>query len=79
VARGGPDHSQPAPQFNGQWDGYNAEFHHFAIARHRKGINLVFFDGSVRYRQARDLWALPWHREFDVNFYHKMTFPGWMR
>jgi prepilin-type N-terminal cleavage/methylation domain-containing protein/prepilin-type processing-associated H-X9-DG protein len=76
---GGPHHSNPAPQFNGEWAGYNAEFHHFAIARHGKGINLLFFDGSVRYRRALDLWSLPWHREFDVNYYRTMTFPDWMR
>jgi prepilin-type N-terminal cleavage/methylation domain-containing protein/prepilin-type processing-associated H-X9-DG protein len=76
---GGPHHSQPPPKFNGEWAGYDAEFHHFAMARHRKGINLLFFDGSVRYRHARELWSLPWHREFDVNYYFRMNFPDWMR
>lgn len=76
---GGPHHSQPAPRFNGEWLGYEAEFHHFAIARHGNGINLLFFDGSVRHRRARDLWALPWHREFDVNYSRAMSFPDWMR
>src|SRR5262245_21871254 len=59
---GGPHHSQPAPKFNGEWAGYDAEFHHFAMARHQKGINLLFFDGSVRYRRVLELWSLPWHR-----------------
>ena len=76
---GGPDYLQSAPRFNGEWNGYDAEFNHFAIARHARGINLVFVDGSVRYRAARELWALPWHRQFDVNYYQQVTFPGWMR
>jgi len=75
---GGPDHTDPPPSFNGEWAGYNAEFHHFALARHSKGINLLFFDGSVRDRRARDLWSLPWHREFDVSQRDKIRFPGWM-
>ena len=76
---GGPDHLDPPPAFNGEWQGYNAEFHHFAIARHRKGINLLSFDGSVRYRGAKNLWSLPWHREFDVHYHAKIAFPEWMR
>jgi prepilin-type N-terminal cleavage/methylation domain-containing protein/prepilin-type processing-associated H-X9-DG protein len=76
---GGPHHSHPPPRFNGEWAGYDAEFHHFAMARHQRGINVLFFDGAVRYRRARDLWALPWHREFDVNYHKKMSFPDWIR
>jgi prepilin-type processing-associated H-X9-DG protein len=76
---GGPHHSDPAPLFNGHWAGYDAEFHHFAMARHRRGIQLLFFDGSVRYQQARDLWSLPWHRGFDVNYRATRKFPPWMR
>jgi prepilin-type N-terminal cleavage/methylation domain-containing protein/prepilin-type processing-associated H-X9-DG protein len=84
---GGPHHSNPPPAFNGEWAGDLADislvsdfdFHHFAIARHRKGINLVFFDGSVRYYRARDLWSLRWHREFDVSYHTNISFPDWMR
>ncbi len=75
---GGPRHTDPAPQFNGQWAGYNAEFHHFAIARHNKGINVLFFDTSVRYSTARDLWKLPWHREFNIRLASRRRFPDWM-
>ncbi len=76
---GGPHHTQQPPRFNGEWAGFDAEFNHFAIARHRQGINLLFFDGSARYSRARDLWKLPWHREFDVGYYTKIAFPDWMK
>ena len=75
---GGPRHNDQPPSFNGQWGGVGAEFYHFAIARHRRGINLVFFDGSARYTRARDLWKMPWHREFDVTHYARVRFPDWM-
>jgi len=32
---------------------------YFAIERHAKGVNILFFDDSVRYLRARDLWQLP--------------------
>jgi prepilin-type processing-associated H-X9-DG protein len=76
---GGPAHTERPPQFSGEWAGTEAEFHHFAMARHRKGINVLFFDGSARYCSARDLWKLPWHREFDVNYHTRIKFPDWMK
>lgn len=75
---GGPRHTDTAPAFNGQWSGADAEFHHFAMHRHRKGINVLFFDSSVRYQQARDLWKLPWHRQFDENHHMRLRFPSWI-
>ena len=76
---GGPRQSDPPPTFNGEWSGADAEFHHFAMARHRKGINMLFFDGSARYQNAKDLWKLRWHREFDVSYFAKVKFPDWMK
>ena len=55
------------PQFNGQWDSSSQDMMHFALWRHGKGVNLSFFDGSVRKVRARKLWSLRWHRTFDVN------------
>jgi len=77
----GPHHSQTPPAHNGQWLGTEAEFNHYAIIRHAKGIQLTFFDGSARYQRARDLWSLPWHREFDTTFAASRAnfFPAWMR
>jgi prepilin-type N-terminal cleavage/methylation domain-containing protein/prepilin-type processing-associated H-X9-DG protein len=76
---GGPFADDLPPGWNGQWSGANAEMHHFAIARHGKGINLLYFDSSVRETRARDLWTLPWSRGFDVNFASQhIGFPDWM-
>ncbi len=72
---GGPDISDPPPNFNGEWAGAGAEFHHFAMARHSRGINALFFDGSARLERAKHLWRLKWHREFDTS---RRTFPAWM-
>jgi prepilin-type N-terminal cleavage/methylation domain-containing protein/prepilin-type processing-associated H-X9-DG protein len=76
---GGPRQNDPRPQFNGQWSGANAESHHFAMARHRKGIQVLFFDGSVRTSTARGVWSLKWHREYDPQAASRLTFPEWMR
>jgi prepilin-type N-terminal cleavage/methylation domain-containing protein/prepilin-type processing-associated H-X9-DG protein len=82
---GGPNTTGKAshrPEFNGQWSGLNYEFKQFALHRHGKGIQLVFFDGSARPRRARELWSLPWHRNFDVSYAQSQGedyFPGWMR
>ncbi|MFM7102352.1 MAG: hypothetical protein ACKO3N_14405 [Verrucomicrobiota bacterium] len=56
----------------------DAEFHHFAMVRHGKGIQLVFFDGSARAVRTRGLWQLPWHRQFDVEYHRRLRFPAWM-
>ena len=77
---GGPVAADAPPAFNGQWLGVEAEMNHFAIARHQKGINLLFFDGSVRHEQARDLWGLPWNRQFDTSYAAThIQFPAWMK
>jgi prepilin-type N-terminal cleavage/methylation domain-containing protein/prepilin-type processing-associated H-X9-DG protein len=77
---GGPNYTDPPPAFNGEWLGPQAEMHHFAIARHNKGVNLLFFDGSVRYSQARILWNYYWHNQYDVSYAAShITFPAWMQ
>jgi prepilin-type processing-associated H-X9-DG protein len=75
---GGPHHTDRPPAFNGEWAGAGAEMHHFAIKRHGKGINVLFFDGSVRRARIKELWQLPWHRQFDVNYAPRIQFPAWM-
>jgi len=70
------------PKFNGEWTGIEYEFKHFQIQRHNRGVEVVFFDGSVSYRKARDLWLLRWHRNFDIDFVNHQRedfFPQWMR
>ena len=81
---GGPDHriaqKDAAPEYNGQWKGYGYESMHFAIARHGRGINILFFDGSVRHtRSPKDIWTFKWHRRY-LRVGHERTkeFPAWM-
>jgi prepilin-type N-terminal cleavage/methylation domain-containing protein/prepilin-type processing-associated H-X9-DG protein len=75
---GGPSPTDTPPKFNGEWAGADAEFHHFAIERHGKGVNVLFFDCSVRYSRAKDLWGLPWSKGYDVNAATNIVFPDWM-
>jgi prepilin-type N-terminal cleavage/methylation domain-containing protein/prepilin-type processing-associated H-X9-DG protein len=77
---GGPYEDNPPPDYNGQWEGtkVNTEMTLFAVERHAKGVNILFFDGSVRYSRARDLWQLPWHQNWDFGAASGVTFPGWM-
>ncbi len=69
---GGPSFYQASkherPTSNGQWVSTDKDMMHFALRRHAKGINLNFVDGSTRYVPVRKLWALQWHRTFDVNY-----------
>jgi prepilin-type N-terminal cleavage/methylation domain-containing protein/prepilin-type processing-associated H-X9-DG protein len=74
----GPSPTDAPPDFNGQFSGYDAEFHHFALARHGNGVNVLFFDASVRRTRAKDLWGLPWNRQYDVSAAAGIVFPGWM-
>ena len=74
---GGPDSGDAPPAFNGQEIGsaYD-EMPFFAIARHGKGMNIVYFDGSVNNVRAKDLWSLPWHKNY--NTAPNLVFPDWM-
>ena len=77
---GGPHWNMSPPAYHGQWTGADGEFHHFAMVRHNKGIQLVFFDGSARAVKIRRLWSLYWNREFLVNYAYsvKNFFPAWV-
>ena len=79
--RGGdPREKNAPPAFNGEWKDprHDDDMHYFAIARHAKGVNILFFDSSVRYSRAKDLWSLPWHKNYDVNAVTDILFPNWM-
>jgi prepilin-type processing-associated H-X9-DG protein len=75
---GGPHTDDVAPAVNGQWRGAGAEFCHFAIRRHGKGLNVLMFDGSVRNVRVRQLWTLPWHRDYNVDLGARVKLPAWM-
>jgi len=74
---GGPDSEDAPPAFNGAETGIdNDEMCVFAIERHSKGVNCLYFDSSVRYTRAKDLWGLPWHKNYTPAT--DIIFPGWM-
>lgn len=81
---GGPDHrngtKDATPAYNGEWSGAGAESKHFAIARHRRGINVLYFDTSVRStRSPKEIWRMKWHRQYRRDGHERtMRFPGWM-
>ena len=51
--------------WNGDWQGAGKESMHFAIARHSKGVNVLFFDSHVsRTHSPRDIWRMRWHRKY---------------
>jgi prepilin-type N-terminal cleavage/methylation domain-containing protein/prepilin-type processing-associated H-X9-DG protein len=76
---GGPYFNDIPPAFNGEWMGAGAEMHHFAIERHGKGVNILYFDSSVRNARAKDLWSLPWSKGYDVSAATQAVgFPDWM-
>jgi prepilin-type N-terminal cleavage/methylation domain-containing protein/prepilin-type processing-associated H-X9-DG protein len=76
---GGPHFDDIPPAFNGEWAGAGAEMHHFAMKRHGKGVNILYFDSSVRNTRAKDLWSLPWSKGYDVNAVAQAVgFPDWM-
>lgn len=81
---GGPDHrvgaKDLAPSYNGHWAGYDAESAHFAVARHGRGVNIVFFDQSVRSTTSpKKIWTLRWHRSYDRHGHERTKkFPAWM-
>jgi prepilin-type N-terminal cleavage/methylation domain-containing protein/prepilin-type processing-associated H-X9-DG protein len=73
----GPYENDTPPDFNGEWNGANQEMQHFAIERHAKGVNIVFFDSSVRYSMAKALWQFPWHKDWNATN-ETTDFPSWM-
>ena len=82
---GGPDHrnaaKDQAPSFNGQWSGYDKETMHFAVARHGRGVNVLYFDNHVSGTSSpRDMWTLKWHRQYQrLGQERNRTFPTWMQ
>jgi prepilin-type N-terminal cleavage/methylation domain-containing protein/prepilin-type processing-associated H-X9-DG protein len=75
---GGPSPTDTPPDYNGEWNDFDSEMDLFAIERHSKGVNVLFFDSSVRYSRAKDLWGLLWNKQYDVNAVTNIVFPEWM-
>ena len=73
---GGPMENDQPPGFNGDWNLY-PEMQNFAMARHAKGLNVLFFDSSVRYARAKELWQFVWHKNYNPAI-ETSVFPDWM-
>lgn len=75
---GGPHHSDVPPSYNGEWGALDHEMKHFAIVRHAKGSQVVFFDGSARPVKVKNLWRLYWNNQFNLEAASFIKFPAWM-
>lgn len=81
---GGPDQrnttKDAAPTYNGEWSGAGAESKHFAFMRHGRGVNIAFFDQSVRTTHSpKEIWRLKWHRSYARDGQERtFRFPKWM-
>jgi prepilin-type N-terminal cleavage/methylation domain-containing protein/prepilin-type processing-associated H-X9-DG protein len=73
---GGPDSTDTPVPFNGNMNSVNGEMGFFSIARHNKGVNILYLDSSVRNTRVRDLWNLPWHKDYAAPT--NVVFPDWM-
>ena len=56
----------------------------FAVNRHNGTVNMVFVDGSVRNVGLKELWRLPWHKEWVQDYATRTSrtgikWPDWMR
>lgn len=68
-------HAPPAS--NGEWRGEEFEMMHFALDRHNRGVNVLYFDGHVEHVPMKRLWRLQWHR-YTMNS-QLPSWPDWMR
>jgi prepilin-type processing-associated H-X9-DG protein len=75
---GGPSPTDPPLAYNGQIFNLQYEMQVFDMRRHGKGVNVLFFDSSARNVRAKDLWGLPWSRQYDATAAAGITFPDWM-
>ncbi len=61
--------------------GGSGYMNHFVMTRHGKSVNAVFFDGSGRRIDIKDLWKLKWHKTFNTNgpwTQPDADWPGWL-
>ena len=74
------EHTMRPPSTHGIWGGAEKETWHFSLKRHNKGVNVLFFDASVRSSRVRRLWELSWNRAFDTAHAYRINgfFPSWV-
>jgi len=64
----------------GDWNGYY--MNHFLMLRHKKAVNGLFADGSVKTIKLTKLWKLKWHKDFNTNNVYAQDnapWPSWMK
>jgi prepilin-type processing-associated H-X9-DG protein/prepilin-type N-terminal cleavage/methylation domain-containing protein len=81
---GGPDTILPdkfeSPSVINEWTGVKSESKHFAIKRHGNGINMLFFDGSVRAtKRPLEVWGFKWHNQYDQEAWRTNQYADWIR
>ncbi|MHC4637355.1 MAG: type II secretion system protein [Planctomycetota bacterium] len=81
-----PWHSDNPPEFDGAVYGYGGVHHpnadeirSYCLNRHNEHINGAFCDFSVRKIGLKELWELPWHRDWYMDNYNPPVWPPWMR
>jgi prepilin-type N-terminal cleavage/methylation domain-containing protein len=78
-----PEPVDSPPDYDGlleqQW--YPRAMHNFCINRHNGSVNGVFMDTSVRPIGLKELWEVPWHRQWREDRAQTATpvWPAWMR
>jgi prepilin-type N-terminal cleavage/methylation domain-containing protein/prepilin-type processing-associated H-X9-DG protein len=75
---GAPEETDTPPPVSGAWKHGREQMWAFSLIRHDKGVNIVFLDGSVRHSRAKDLWQLPWHKDWNYAAVSSYVFPDWM-
>jgi prepilin-type N-terminal cleavage/methylation domain-containing protein/prepilin-type processing-associated H-X9-DG protein len=71
-----PPASTPAGGVSSPGSGYDSA--NYAMWRHGKGINMVFFDGSTRRVRPKQVWRLKWHQQYNENTAYP-TSPAWIK
>jgi len=72
-------HSPPEFEVGAEYGGLGS----FAVNRHNGSINMTFLDGSARKVGLKQLWTLPWHKEWRADYATRTSrgpikWPKWM-
>jgi hypothetical protein len=75
-----PLYEDPPPEYEGQISSFDEMqcMRFFCIERHRRSINGLFMDLSVRRVGLKELWDLQWHRNWNASDAPPPVWPEWM-
>jgi prepilin-type N-terminal cleavage/methylation domain-containing protein len=81
-----PQQNDPPPPARDALDSPGSQMGYFVLDRHHGAINMLFADFSVRRVPLKKLWALKWHKTYNVTGpftiaggVQPFTWPKWMR